>query len=123
MRVLIGVGVAGALGAIARYQLDGVISARGGLFPWGTFVINVSGAFVLGFLFTVLGDRVGVDPWVRSALTIGFVGAYTTFSTLMLETAQLVQLGAYSAAVLNAFGSLACGMIAVFAGIYLGRLV
>ena len=123
MRVVIGVAVAGALGAVARYELDGVISARGGLFPWGTFAINVSGAFLLGFLFTLLGERIGVEPWLRSAVTIGFLGAYTTFSTLTLETAQLVQLGSYSLALLNSLGSLVCGMIAVFAGIFLGRLV
>ena len=122
MRVLIGVGVAGALGAIARYELDGIISQRGGLFPWGTFVINVSGAFLLGLLFTVLGDRLGVAPWLRSSVTIGFVGAYTTFSTLTLETAQLLQIGAYSLATLNALGSIVCGMIAVFAGIVVGRI-
>ena len=55
-------------------------SRRGGAFPWGTFVVNISGALVLGFLFTLLTERLTIALWLRSALLIGFLGAYTTFS-------------------------------------------
>jgi CrcB protein len=122
MRILAGVALAGAAGAVVRYQLDGWISSKGGLFPWGTFIINISGAFVLGFLFTVFTSRLNVQPWVRSAATTGFLGAYTTFSTLMLETSQLVEQGSWTLGAVNILCSMFAGMVAVFAGIFLGRL-
>jgi CrcB protein len=124
MRTVVGVAVAGAMGALARYGLDGWISQRtGGAFPWGTFVINVTGAFLLGFVFTVLTERLRVSPWVRSSITIGFLGAYTTFSTFTFETFRLLEDGAYFLGMANAVGSLAAGLIAVYAGVVLGRVV
>ena len=84
MRTVIAVGVAGFIGAITRYGLEGLIAQKGaGAFPWSTFVVNISGSFVLGILFAVLVEgRVAVAPWFRTALTVGLIGAYTTFSTL-----------------------------------------
>jgi len=124
MRTIVAIGVAGAAGTLARYGLEGVVSRRvAGTFPWGTFVVNVTGAFVLGFLFTVLTDRLTVAPWLRIALTVGFLGAYTTFSTLSFETYRLMEDGSYLMAALNAFGSLTAGMVAVFGGVILGRAV
>jgi CrcB protein len=114
--------VAGALGAVARYGLDGLISRRAPTsFPWGTFVINVSGSFLLGTVFVAMTERFRPDPWLRSALTIGFLGAYTTFSTFSLETYRLVEDGAYGLAIANALGSLAAGLAAVYAGVVIGR--
>jgi CrcB protein len=116
--------LAGALGALARYWLDGVVSRRtGGGFPWGTFVVNVTGSFLLGLLFTLLTERYRVDAWVRSGLTIGFLGAYTTFSTLSLETYRLLEDGALALALANAIGTLAAGLGALYVGIVLGRVV
>ena len=63
-------------------------------FPWGTFVVNISGALVLGFLITLMTEQLTISPWLRSALTIGFLGAYTTFSTLQYETYRLLEDGA-----------------------------
>jgi CrcB protein len=118
------IAVAGAFGALARYGLDGFVSRRASTsFPWGTFVVNVSGSLVLGFLFVLLTERFRPDPWLRSALTIGLVGAYTTFSTLSLETYRLVEDRAYGFAAANAFGSLAAGLAAVYLGVVLGRAV
>jgi CrcB protein len=96
---------------------------RAGGFPWGTIVINVSGAFLLGFLFTILTERLSVSPWLRSAIAIGFLGAYTTFSTFSLETYRLLADGAYLFRVANAVGSLTAGLIAVYAGVVMGRVV
>jgi CrcB protein len=122
MRTIAGIMIAGAIGALARYGIDGVISERApGAFPWGTFAINVSGSFLLGLVLTLFTERTVVDPWVRSALTTGFLGAYTTFSTLSLQTARLIENRAYVLAVLNSAGSLCVGVVAVFAGILLGR--
>jgi fluoride exporter len=124
LRIVIGIMAAGAVGALLRYTVDGLVSPRvSGLFPWGTFVINISGSLVLGFLFTIFTERAMVAPWVRSSITIGLLGAYTTFSTLSLESVQLIEERVYGLAFLNAAGSLAAGMLAVTAGIILGRAV
>jgi CrcB protein len=125
MRTAVAVGVAGFIGAIARYGLEGFVSSRsGGSFPWGTLVVNVSGSLVLGFLFALLIEgRVVVVPWLRTAMTVGFVGSYTTFSTLTLETFRLVEEGSLGLAGANALGSLAIGLVAVYVGVVLGRLV
>jgi CrcB protein len=91
MRTIVAIGIAGSLGALARYGLDGVVSRRlPTSFPWGTFVVNVSGAFVLGFLMTLMTEQLTTASWLRSALTIGLLGAYTTFSTLSYETYRLL---------------------------------
>jgi CrcB protein len=116
------VALAGALGALARYGLDGLISRRAPTsFPWGTFVVNISGSFLLGLAFVAMTERFRPDPWLRSAVTIGFLGAYTTFSTLSLETYRLLEDGAYGLALANALGSLAAGLAAVYAGVVIGR--
>jgi len=120
----IGIAVAGALGALARYGLEGWVSRRApGAFPWGTFVVNITGSFALGLLFTLLTERMSVDPWLRSALTIGFLGAYTTFSTLSLETYRLFSDGAVGLALANSLGSLGAGLAAVYLGVITGRVL
>jgi CrcB protein len=123
VRTAVGISIAGAAGALARYGLEGVISRRATAFPWGTFVVNISGAFLLGLLFTLLTERIVVAPWLRSAITIGFLGAYTTFSTLTLETFRLFEDGSYLAAAFNILGSVVVGLVAVFAGVVLGRVL
>ncbi len=124
MRTWVGIGVAGALGALARYGLDGFVARRStSAFPWGTFVVNVTGSFLLGLVFTVLTERASVSPSLRSAITIGLLGAYTTFSTLSLETYRLVEDGAYALAAANGLGSLAAGLLAVYVGTVVGRAI
>jgi len=116
------VGVAGFFGAISRYWVDGVVSrAVGGAFPWGTWVVNISGCFVIGLLTTVLTERFLPHPALRVALTVGFVGAYTTFSTFAYESFRLGQDGALGLAALNVATSILAGFVAVWAGILLGR--
>lgn len=119
---LVWIAVAGALGAVSRYQVEGWVSnvTKGDL-PYGTLVVNVSGSFLLGFLFTLLTERLLPHPDLRVALTVGFVGAYTTFSTLTFETLQLGQAGAISAAAMNVVGSFTAGMVAVWLGTVVGR--
>jgi len=121
VRTAVAIGVAGALGALARYGLEGWVSRRAGSFPWGTFVVNVSGSFLLGLLVTLLGERFAVAPWVRASLTIGFLGAYTTFSTLSLESYRLLEGRSYALAGANLAGSLAAGVLALYGGVVLGR--
>jgi CrcB protein len=122
MRTAVAIAVAGALGALARYGLEGVVGRRlPGAFPWSTFVVNVSGALVLGFVFTVMAEQVTVASWLRGAATIGFLGSYTTFSTLSFETYRLVEDGAPALAAANAAGSVAAGLLAVYVGVVAGR--
>ena len=124
MRTVVAIAVAGALGALARYGLEGVVSRRApGAFPWGTFVVNVSGAFALGLVFTLATERWALAPWLRSASTIGFLGAYTTFSTLMFESYRLAADRALGLAAVNLLGSCAAGIAAVYAGIVLARSI
>jgi CrcB protein len=121
MRTVVGIGVAGCFGALARYGLDGLVARRAGAFPWGTFAVNVSGAFLLGLAVTLLGERLTVAPWVRASIAIGFLGAYTTFSTLSLESYRLLETRSYALAGANLLGSMAAGMVALYGGVVLGR--
>jgi fluoride exporter len=122
MPIPLAVALAGALGALARYGIDGWIARRApGAFPWGTFAINVSGSLLLGVLFTLFTERLTVDAWLRSGITIGFLGAYTTFSTLSLETYRLLEDRAVGLAAANALGSLGAGLLAVYVGVVIGR--
>jgi CrcB protein len=124
MRTAAAIAVAGAIGALVRYGLEGLVSRRApGAFPWGTFAVNVSGAFVLGFVFTVMTEQFTVAPWIRGAVTIGFLGAYTTFSTLSFESYRLLEDGAIGIAAANMFGSLAAGLGAVYLGVVTGRVL
>jgi CrcB protein len=121
VRTAVAIGVAGALGALARYGVEGAIARRAGSFPWATFVVNVSGSFLLGLVVTLLGERMAVAPWVRSALAIGFLGAYTTFSTLSLESYRLLEARSYLLAGANLLGSVSAGLVALYGGVVLGR--
>lgn len=117
------VALGGALGAVARYLLGGWVAARwGSTFPVGTLVINVTGAFLLGVVATLTTDRFSA-PQARLLLGVGFLGAYTTFSTFTYETLQLLSEGSFSAAALNVAGSLVLGLLAVWLGVVVARLV
>jgi CrcB protein len=119
---VVGIAVFGALGALARYGVEGAVSRHWpGAFPWGSFVVNVSGAFLVGLVFVLLTERVTADPWLRSSLTIGFLGAYTTFSTLSFESYRLLEDGAVWLALANTLGSVAAGLVAVYLGVVAGR--
>jgi CrcB protein len=116
------IGVGGFVGAIARYLIDARVSAwTGGTLPWGTFVINVSGSLLIGQLFALLVERAAFAAELRGPLMIGFLGAYTTFSTLALESWRMIEDGAWIAASANLIGSVVVGLIAVVVGISLGR--
>ena len=115
------VGLGGFVGAIARY-LIGIVCGRafGTTFPTGTFIINITGSFILGWFLALIGNRPIVSDHVRLAIAVGFVGAYTTFSTFMYESNSLMRDGADVKAGLNLVGSVVLGLIAVRAGMWLG---
>jgi len=111
--------VGGAIGAPARYLVDGAVQGRvGGTFPWGTFVVNVTGSLVLGVL-TGLALYHGLGDVPRAAVGTGFCGAYTTFSTYSYETVRLLEAGELGPAAAHAFGSIAVGLLAAGIGLAL----
>jgi CrcB protein len=116
------IGIGGFAGAIARYALGSYIGGRFGVrFPYGTFVINVSGSFVLGFILVLLARSTASQYW-RYLIPIGFIGAYTTFSTFEYETLRAVQDGQPMTGLLNVVLSVVIGFVAVWAGAALGRV-
>lgn len=119
--VLIAVG--GALGAVARYQVAASLQSRiPSAFPWGTFVVNISGCFAMGIAAAVLAARIGVgDSW-RFLIPIGFIGAYTTFSTFELETYGALSQGTALVAGANVLASVVVGYVALWLGVLAARL-
>jgi CrcB protein len=116
------VGIGGFAGAIARFALGSYIGNRmGSRFPYGTFVINISGSFLIGFILTMLAQRTDASPNWRYLIPIGFIGAYTTFSTFEYETLRTVQDGQVLIAVANVSLSVIAGFVAAWVGVIAGR--
>jgi CrcB protein len=115
------IAVGGALGAMARFGVGSWVQARfsGATFPWGTFVINISGSLLLGLIATLVAESVLRSPNWRPFVTIGFIGAYTTFSTYEYES---LQLGSSWQAFWNLLGSVVAGYAAVWIGAKLAYL-
>jgi CrcB protein len=114
----------GALGSIARYWVGSTISGRiGARFPYGTFVINITACIVIGFTLTYLGKRADLNPAWRYLIPVGFIGAYSTFSTYEWETLSTLRSGAFAMGALYALGSLILGLASVWAGAALAELL
>jgi fluoride exporter len=121
---IIFVALGGALGAVARYLIN--ISPLANLFekfPFPTFFINVAGSFLIGFLLILFTDRIDVGSNVRMAVIVGFLGAFTTFSTFEMEIYGLVQERYLAMAALYMLLSVAAGFFGVVAGVRIGRLI
>lgn len=115
--------IAGAIGAPSRYLLDGFVQSHvRGVFPWGTFVVNISGSLLLGII-TGLALYHGLAPIPRVAIGTGFCGAYTTFSTFSYETVRLLEEGSVQPAAMNAAASVLVGLAAAALGLALTALV
>ncbi len=124
MPIVLPIAAGGAFGALARYGVDRFVSLRSAaVFPWGTFVVNVSGCLLVGFLVGGIVDRQGAPAWLRAALIVGFCGAYTTFSTFAQETTSLVDARDYAVALANVAASVVVGFAAVLLGQAVGRLL
>jgi CrcB protein len=116
------VGLGGAAGAMARYAVTlGVGMVWKKDFPLGTFLVNISGCFVLGLFLTMAADRASIGPGLRLLVATGFVGAYTTFSTFEYETHRLTSAGALGWGLMNVVSSVVAGYLAVVLGVALMR--
>ncbi len=123
MPITILIFIGAGLGGIARYRLSNYIySLIGKNFPYGTLLVNVTGCFFMGLVFTVLLERFnGIGSELRALLLIGFLGGYTTFSSFSMETFNLFENGAWFSAMLNILLSVFLCTIAVWAGVIGGR--
>lgn len=118
------VGVGAFAGGACRYWLGLWAADRfGATFPLGTLLINVSGSFLLAFLFVLTADRLALGPPLRLLLGAGFCGGYTTFSTFALETLALVEARSYLLAACNVLASVLLSLLAAVAGVWLARLI
>jgi fluoride exporter len=118
------VGIGGFMGSILRFWLAGYVGQRMGTrFPCGTFLINVTGSFLIGFVMTVLTEKTHLNPNWRYLIPIGFIGGYTTFSTFEYETLRAIQDGQFTAATLNVVLSVLLGFLMVWTGAMVGKAV
>lgn len=118
------ISIGAILGANARYLLGGWVAERWGTsFPYSTLVINLTGSFLLGVFLAFSTEHILLDPRYRLLIAVGFLGAYTTFSTYTYESVDLLLSGNWGAGLLNLFGSAILGAAAVVFGIMIGRLL
>jgi len=114
----------GALGSMARYWVGSTIANRTGTkFPYGTFVINITACVIIGFSLTFLSRRAELNPAWRFLVPVGFIGAYSTFSTYEWETLSTIRTGAFLLAALYAGSSLILGLAAVWGGSQLAEII
>jgi CrcB protein len=119
---ILSVAVGGAFGAVARYLIN--ISPLANIFekfPFPTFFINITGSFLIGFLFILLSDKIFINENFRIALTVGFLGAFTTFSTFEFEVFSLVREKHFATALTYLFLSVAAGFVGVLSGVWLAK--
>lgn len=120
--MLLAVALGGAIGSLVRYFVAGAVqSAAWPGFPWGIFVVNISGGFVMGVIVELSALKLQLTPELRAFLTVGILGGYTTFSTFSLDSALLIERGAYLSAGAYMAGSVVLSIAALFAGLYLVR--
>jgi CrcB protein len=116
------VAVAGALGTLLRVWISGAVQRVAGTgFPWGTALVNVVGCLLFGAAFAAFDGRVQVSPTLKLVVLGGFMGAFTTFSTFIFEAEALLADGRLGVATLDVLGQSAAGLVAMVAGLALGR--
>jgi fluoride exporter len=116
--------LAGSAGTLSRYGLAGLVSRIAGIsFPWGTLTVNLTGCFLAGFLWTLFENRLPVSGEIRIIIMMGFIGSFTTFSTLLLETGILFRSQEWMYAIANLSLHNGLGFVALIVGFMIGRLL
>ncbi len=119
---MIAIMIGGAMGAAMRYLVsNGIYSLLGREFPYGTLFVNVLGSFLMGLLTVLLIEKGNIDPLIKAAILVGFLGAFTTFSTFSIDTLALINKGALSYAFLNMIASVIICVSAVWFGIFIAK--
>lgn len=122
MQQLILLAGAGAAGTLARYGLSMTVERwTGTAFPWGTFAVNLIGCFVFGLVWTLAEQNIGIGPQGRFIIVVGFLGAFTTFSSYAFQTAELMERSEWLLMAANVLGQNVLGIVAVIAGLAVGR--
>jgi CrcB protein len=122
MRKLIFIGTGGFLGACLRYFVKSIVIFKyAGLFPVNTMIINVSGSFILAFFLTTAYEIIDISGDARLGFAAGFLGAFTTFSTMCKETVMLLERGSYASSFVYLTGSIILGMLFAYSGVILSR--
>lgn len=124
MRLLLLACAGGAIGAGLRHLVNiGAVRMLGAGFPWGTFAVNLAGSFLMGLLIEALALRYNGSPEIRTFLATGVLGGLTTFSAFSLDFVFLMQRGELAAAAFYLIGSVSLAILALFAGLHVGRMV
>jgi len=122
--ILLAVAFGGAIGSLARYSVASLVqSAAWPGFLWGIFVVNISGGFIMGVLAELAALKLNFTPEVRAFLMVGVMGGYTTFSSFSLDSALLIERGAYASAAAYIAGSAVLSVAALFAGLWIVRVL
>jgi fluoride exporter len=118
------IALAGAAGTLTRYWLAlAVQRATGSAFPWGTFIVNMLGSFAFGLVWSLAEERMVIDAETRGIILTGFMGAFTTFSTFMFDSGRLFSDGNWPLALANLAGQIVIGLLCLFAGLAVGRML
>lgn len=120
--VVFTVALGGALGSVVRYLVAGAVQpAWWPGFPFGIFVVNITGGLAMGLITALAALKLNLTPEMRAFLTTGILGGYTTFSTFSLDSAMLMERGAYVQAAAYVVGSVVLSILALFAGLWIVR--
>jgi CrcB protein len=123
LQKVIAIAIAGAIGTLARYWLGGLVQERvGGNLPLGTFTVNILGSLLFGLVWSLAEGRAIISAEMRTVILVGFMGAFTTFSTFMFDTHSLLRDSGWLLALGNVTASVIVGMAALFVGMAIGRL-
>ena len=118
------IALGGGLGSMVRFWVGSTVGGRLGVrFPYGTMVVNLTACVILGFSLTWLGERAEISPAWRYLVAVGFIGAYSTFSTYEWETLATMRSGAFALALLYAVGSMVLGLAATWCGAALAEAI
>lgn len=122
MNMILAVASGGAIGAVARFLVGrGMFHLMGPGFPWGTLTVNIVGSFLIGVMVEILALRTGASHPMQGFLVVGILGGFTTFSAFSMEVGLMIEKGQMSTALLYALGSVVIGVLALFAGLYVGK--